>query len=427
MMIDDFLSIPNSIRDRNYNHIHNEISNTIVSGTSGDDSIKNGDFEYGNRIFANFVTINGGAGNDYIYNCGHNAFIDVKDGNDFIYNMFGYNATINSGDGNDCIFNSNSHNVIINSGTGCDSIKNWYGNNLTINGGADDDFIDIISDSFESNEVIQYANGDGNDIINGYNSHDTIRITSGGINNAKLDGKDVVIKIGDGSIRLNDAKGTPVTIIDSSDQTIKFTNTYQGIGSNTDSSGGNNNTLISSDDEFMNTPDNGTINGTTYADTISNSGKNVWINGLDGDDVIKNYIISTTSYYPLPKYGTNSTINAGTGNDTVYAQSTDHIAYASGDGNDVVYGNPVIHLTSGKLKNASRQDKDVILYFDNGQITLKDNADKTVSLIKPNGSNIYFSNNYSANYYGRGVGVGNTITAGFYDDYIGESITGFNG
>ena len=63
--------------------IYNYEDNTVVTGTSEDDSISND---------GDSVTIDGGAGNDYIYNYGNNVLIEYAsgDGNDSIV---GFNET----------------------------------------------------------------------------------------------------------------------------------------------------------------------------------------------------------------------------------------------------------------------------------------------------------------------------------------------
>lgn len=60
--------------------------------------------------------------------------------------------------------------------------------------------------------MIQYASGDGNDTIFGFNSDDTLQITSGTYT-TKNKGNDVIVTVGKGKIRLKDAKGTDINIV----------------------------------------------------------------------------------------------------------------------------------------------------------------------------------------------------------------------
>ena len=101
--------------------IGNFKSNTLLSGTSGNDSIAN--YNLGKS-----VTINAGAGNDSIYNDGDNVTIYGGAGNDTIFNYFGSSVTIDGGAGNDFInvgFWAGA--TIIKAGVGNDTIFNpWY-------------------------------------------------------------------------------------------------------------------------------------------------------------------------------------------------------------------------------------------------------------------------------------------------------------
>lgn len=63
--------------------------------------------------------------------------------------------------------------------------------------------------------VIQYASGDGNDTITGFNSTDTLHITKGSYK-TKVSGNDVIVTVGKGKITLKNAKGQQISIKDSS-------------------------------------------------------------------------------------------------------------------------------------------------------------------------------------------------------------------
>ncbi|MBQ3434281.1 MAG: hypothetical protein IJG24_04455, partial [Selenomonadaceae bacterium] len=159
------------------------LSNVVINGGAGDDSIDN----YGESS-----TILGGAGNDTIYNRGWrrevaNVSINGGAGNDYIDNNNGSQVTIDAGAGDDTISN-NSDNVSINAGEGNDSICNDGSNNVTINAGKGDDSIDVKYGSLYDN-LIQYASGDGNDIIYNFDSKTTLQITSGTVNKATTDGE----------------------------------------------------------------------------------------------------------------------------------------------------------------------------------------------------------------------------------------------
>ena len=109
--------------------VQNSATLAVIDGEAGNDTLYN---------WGNEVTISGGDGNDYLYNTATLALIDGGDGTDSIYN-WGEGVTIRAGDGNDYIYNNGSNNTV-DAGAGNDSIVNWNPN-VTINAGAGNDSI----------------------------------------------------------------------------------------------------------------------------------------------------------------------------------------------------------------------------------------------------------------------------------------------
>lgn len=82
-----------------FDKITNKLSNTLVSGTAGDDVIQSND---GTTLISN-VTIDAGAGNDRISdNFSENVVIIAGKGNDTVFSS-GKNVSIDAGAGNDVI------------------------------------------------------------------------------------------------------------------------------------------------------------------------------------------------------------------------------------------------------------------------------------------------------------------------------------
>ena len=115
-------------------------SGAILTGGAGNDRIEND---------ASVVTINGAAGNDRIINRGKNVTINGGAGDDYVSNERYWSLGLNPS------------NVLIRGDEGDDRIIN-YSNKVTVNGGADDDFINNIG---SANFVVEYTEGDGNDLI----------------------------------------------------------------------------------------------------------------------------------------------------------------------------------------------------------------------------------------------------------------------
>ena len=276
-------------------NINNSTKNIIINGNAGNDTITNR---------AENVTINGNAGNDSIQNgeSRKNVMIDGGAGNDSIYNS-GFNATIEAGAGDDSIYNSGS-NVTISSGTGNDSIRNRG-----------------------ANVVFDYVNGDGNDVIEGFNSTSTLNI-SGLEYSTERRGNDVVVSVGGGSITIKNA----ATLYD-----VNIVQATKEVSLN----------IVNTDEEIS-------VVGTAFDDTISNKGEYVTITAQGGNDSVYNQANSTT-------------IDGGAGNDTVVNDYAFYSSIAGGEGSDVisVASSSQVTINAGKADdtiNLSNSDQTFIEY-----------------------------------------------------------------
>ena len=219
-------------------YVYNDGTGATITGGSGNDSISNTGYSVtidggtGNDSISNDgsvnVSISGGAGNDYIFNrimavssgeeydegmddmkttsysiiTPDNVILSGGAGDDHIYNE-GNSDIINSGDGNDYIYikgieeELDQEDVVI--------AMDYYVENNTINGGKGNDT--IVFEYAEGN-LIQYTEGDGNDVIYGF-SHwgdDTLQIGDGtGFYSTQKSGSDLIVTVGDGKITLSGA------------------------------------------------------------------------------------------------------------------------------------------------------------------------------------------------------------------------------
>lgn len=310
-------------------------SYAMIFALDGDDNIYNGSGGYSGRIH---VTMDGGKGNDYIYNYGaEEVSIDGGAGNDYIvltktysghYDYSDY-STVKGGDGNDTIKNSGGRNVSIDGGGGNDSIQNMR-SSVTVNGGADDDDIGNYGDSGDGLDSVSIDGGSGNDSI-------------------CSTGRDITINGGAGHDSIFN------------DYIIR----------------GNHNNWAD---------ESATIDGGDGNDSITNYAMNVSINGSEGNDYICNgddiFFHSSQDYESL---SANVTINGGLGDDSIinhynknyYFKCTygENILfkYANGDGNDIIEG---FNLTStlsisGSKYSTIKSDDDIIVTVGEGKITLE--------------------------------------------------------
>ena len=313
-------------------NIYNSGSYAVITTGDGNDSIDNVD--------APHAAIRSGSGDDTIYNKS-TAYvtIDASDGNDII-TSYSSRSVINAGAGNDYINTSNGSHVTINGGDGSDTII-AVNQRASINGGDGDDVIHTSglgttilggkgNDTFTGNiyaEHYVYSNGDGNDVITNYEANDAIQIMSGKITSSSLNGSDFIINIGSGSITLIDALDTVVKIMDKN-LNITHLNPHDYVNTNIDEAtitGTDIGDYIENGDNQngLNTGSNVTINAGGGDDTLNNKGDNVYIDAGTGDDIINNT-------------GTGTTIIAAAGNDSI-KNDANFVLVNSGDGNDYVY------------------------------------------------------------------------------------------
>ena len=284
-------------------NISNNTPNSLVSGTSDNDSI----YSAGNK-----VTISGDGGNDTISNDGAaSVSINGGEGNDSIMSSIrgGTNnpddCTLIGGEGNDSIHNGyygGGVKVLIDGGNNNDFISN-DGANSTLLGGADDDSID----NYGLRSVID--GGAGNDIINNRNKNSYNSTLKGGVGNDSI---------------WNGYYSTLVAINGGDDN-----DSIKNYANQVTIEGGAGNDIIknySSGYFFNGQPVNGggnnvTIIGGKGNDYIDNSGENILFKykSGDGDDTIRGFNSTSTlniggGTYSTTESGNDIIVKVGTGN-----------------------------------------------------------------------------------------------------------------
>ena len=167
----------------------NDFNNSITGGT-GNDSLYGG---------VGKDTLSGGSGNDKLFGGAGSDSLVGDDGKD----------TLSGGSGNDKLYGGKG-NDSLSGGDGKDTIVGGKGSD-TLRGGAGAD-------------IFFYASGDGNDVIADFTESDKIHLTSGLIKKVTKSGNDVTFKIGSGSIKVQNAKGKEITIVDADNFEKKYLN-----------------------------------------------------------------------------------------------------------------------------------------------------------------------------------------------------------
>ncbi|MBR4904601.1 MAG: hypothetical protein IKZ53_07995 [Selenomonadaceae bacterium] len=350
---------------------NNTNASKIISGSSYADSIYNS---------GDYVTIDGGDGDDYIFNAGffydstlptsekynaYTAYMRAKGfSNDEILSYgewFGKQYYLPSNI--DIVAYGINSNVSINGNDGNDTIEN-SGENITISGGAGNDF--ILNSSLSLN--LSVTGGAGNDtIINRgassfidggagadsvSNTADNVTIAGGNsIDTISNEGAKVSIDGGLSKDKIENS-GASSTILGGSGN-----DTITNSGSDSFIDGGANN------DKIINTGSNVTIDGGTGNDSITNDADNVSISGGAGKDYFK-------------VNGFNVTVAGGKGNDKVVRDSQGvNAAYVYSAGNDTLenfgYGNALV-LGAVEINSSVWSGDNVKLNLSNGNtLTLK--------------------------------------------------------
>ena len=235
-----------------------------------------------------------------------------------------------------------------------------------------------------------YVYESGNDLIQDYAADDKIKLASASITGSSLSGSNVILKTSSGNLTLKNGNDKQITIVDASGSIIS-----------TVISGGSSSTGVTID----NSNDRTVISGTSYADSIHNSGDSLKIETGTGNDTIKNWygshvtidagagddFIDILSSFDVQinagdgndfidnRYNSSMTVTGGKGNDTIYnyylsSDGQNIFQYASGDGNDTIinYDSRDIISISGAAYSMSTVGNDIVISVGSGKITLKD-------------------------------------------------------
>ena len=371
-----------------------------INGTSYNDTVWNeGDS----------VTINAAAGNDSIVNTGDNSSLDIGDGNDYVFNYMGYYVTINGDVGNDSINNIGVSNKI-DAGAGNDSIYS-FSNYTTIISGTGNDTVSLNSDG--GHNVIEYASGDGNDIIYNLGSTDTLKITNGAWFSV-ANGNDVLVNVDSGTVTLSGAKGKTVNI-DGEKLTSIIVDGYTTIE-----------TidfwlcqLVLTGSNINNSKNFTQLIGTDYNDTIKNAGNTIFVNVGSGQDSVYNtgyaMIDAGNGNDTITNYGNYSKIIGGAGNDSIYNRANGVFIYGDAGNDNIYFSGQSSYVLGGA-------DNDSIYVTGSGNHVHTGDGNDTVSLTSSATATTITGGKGDDVINNKGIGQTFLYTAGDGNDLI----TGFN-
>ena len=383
--------------------IYNEGAYTIIEGGEGNDIINLSSSEE-NVVF-------GGEGDDTIVagRC-YSTSINGGAGNDSIFSDYTTGSTIDGGDCDDTIVAMNCDRASINGGAGNDQMTvhlDFYSN--TVLGSSGNDYIKLSRHFGDYDCLIQYAEGDGNDTIEGITAVDSIQIA--GSYWKQISGDDIILRVGSGSLTFKNAADTQLNIEsveaasyaeDTQPASLTVSGGVLSIGSTFDGDsirasdydvakvdatalsrgikiwGGN------AADCILGGSGNDTIHGSNGADTLFGNAGNDCLSGGNGNDVLyggegADKMLGGNGNDTLYGGAGNDTLTGGNGNDTfVYESGSDLIT-------DYRAGYDKIKIASGSITGSSLSGSNVILTTSGGSLTVKNGRGKNLTVIDASG------------------------------------------
>ncbi|MBR5914543.1 MAG: hypothetical protein IKZ58_09305 [Selenomonadaceae bacterium] len=326
--------------------------------------------------YDNQVAIYALGGNDTVINEGNQVLVDGGADNDKLTNE-GNEVTLFGGAGKDTL-TSNGHDVVIDGGADADKISlGADAEKTTIIGGAGADTIYLN----DNTHLVQYAAGDGNDLIQGLIKGDSVQVTSGAINATAVSGSNVLLTVGSNKITLKGIKGEsfyikdntfimgdiPSPTIEGTEKGDKLNNADQNAkiiakgGADTITNSGNHVSISAGagNDKVTDSGSENIIRGEAGKDTITAKGSNILIDGGADDDRIS-----------LGADVANATVIGGTANDMIYLNDNAQlIQYAAGDGIDTIQGFSVgdsVQVTAGTIRTSVQSGSNITFYIGEG-------------------------------------------------------------
>ena len=397
------------------------------------------------------MTIDGGEGNDYVYNDGNNVTIEGGTGNDSIHAYGNLIQLIyRNGDGNDNIygFNENSRLSILDSKYFTakggiydeDIIVNVGSDSITLHNAA---YLSKLNISDKISSTSDYSwKLDGTTATYG-SSNETLATVSGvkSLNGVSLKDKVITVSnaaLSQGTVSIS-GNGYSLALgkdVDITKESISKWTTFKGgnVAYQTGGTGSyyalnSRRTSViynaaksgSNKVEFSGVKGTPTLSGSTVKLTANNFKSNVSVKSNSGKytfllsgKIGGKTFTGTSGADKINSSGSNVVISGGKGNDTATLGSGNTYLYAKGDGNDTLYsfGNDdKIKLTGTTKAKTKVSGKDVIVTTDGGSITVENAAtNKKVTIVNSKGKTIS-AYTYSADKIVDGNSV--TLTSAF--------------
>ena len=396
-------------QDKYVKNTYNDVTEYIFSKTYKESSFSANASDRNAK--SNIITINASQLSKGITITGNkqNNIIIGSKGNDSLFGVTG-NDTFTGGAGKDTIVHENGNDVVTDYKAGEDVIKLRNRNLVDAS----------ISASAATDVVLTFDNKSTLTIKN------AIKISKGKKTPQKItiaDRNDKIshITYGRESISLNDTSeasfnaaskyNTTIVTVNASSRKKGVKITGNGNG-NILKGGSGNDTIIAgaAASTLIGGSGNDLLNGSIESDSITGGKGHDEVYAFDGNDTVVAGEGDDTIYGGIGAdilnggkgndviYGDegNDTLTGGAGSDTLYGgEGKDFFVYTAGDGNDVIADYEVDDIIKlGKkttIKSASKEDTDYVLRIGKSELTIKDAADKNITILNSKGEEIIYN------------------------------------
>lgn len=323
---------------------------TGQSGTSSDDIIIN----------VKGTKVDGGDGNDTVFNFADNATITTGEGDDAVFTTAENSLTIDTGNGNDRLFGKTLSASTVNMGEGDNSfhagmaggeLRMGDGNNTLIS----NNFIgSSASNTKNPTQSLYVSVGNGNNYIHTGAISKSAEVSIGdGNNNIQLGGIEGEASIGNGHNTIQIGGVNNGVSIGNGNNEIRANLGQEakmnvGNGKNTVSIGG----MGDSSSVVLGNGGNTVIieRGMTNASISTGSGEDTFFLESGNRSVVDAGAGNDTIYMNNLR---NSTLYAGDGDDTIYVDEAQHAFISGGNGNDTIYINDAFSMRVEDADNST--------------------------------------------------------------------------
>ena len=242
---------------------------------------------------------------------------------------------------------------------------------ITISGGKGNDTITNYGEKI----LINYAAGDGNDLIQGFNATSTLNI-SGGAYSTITNGSDLILKVGEGLITLENAVGLKTLNIDGEEDSSTM------ILNNSSSSKVTPGADIEVIDASNRTKAIKIVGNALDNSIFGGSGKDT-LYGKNGND----YLFGDAGNDKLYGQNGNDTLYGGTGNDTLTGGKGNDL-FICDSGNDIItdYATGDKISVNAEIAASSVVGSDATFTIGSNTLTVTNGKNKEIEFVEANGT-----------------------------------------